>query len=79
MKADCVVVSKRGYIVLPLHLRKEMNLKIGTKILVKKEEKQIILQPISSFTERLSGLTEGSFGKDAAQVRRYIDREREDR
>jgi len=79
MITESIIVSNRGYIVLPSHLRKEMNIKAGTKILLKREENRIILQPVSSFTEKLSGLTAGSFGKDAEQVREYLDKEREER
>lgn len=71
-----VTVSNRGYIVLPASLRKEMDIKSGTKILISREENRIILQPITSFTEKLSGLTSGSFGENENQVKEYIDEER---
>ena len=79
MITESVTVSNRGYIVLPAHIRKEMNIKPGTKILLSKEENKIILQPVSSFTEKLSGLTSGSFGKNADEVNDYINEERKDR
>jgi AbrB family looped-hinge helix DNA binding protein len=79
MTTESVTVSNRGYIVLPARIRKEMNIKSGTKILLSTEENKIILHPVSSFTEKLSGLTAGSFGKDAEQVKKYIDNERKDR
>ncbi len=31
MQSESVTVSKGGYIVLPAHIRKEMNIKPGTK------------------------------------------------
>ena len=64
MIQERLTVSDRGYIVLPLRIRKEMKIKPGTKILLSKEDNRIILQPVSSFTEKLSGLTAGSFGKN---------------
>ncbi|MBW1833766.1 MAG: AbrB/MazE/SpoVT family DNA-binding domain-containing protein [Deltaproteobacteria bacterium] len=48
MESTNVTVSSRGYIVLPASLRKEMNIKAGTKILLHKEENKIILQPVTS-------------------------------
>jgi AbrB family looped-hinge helix DNA binding protein len=79
MIPERVTVSKRGYIVLPAGLRKEMDIKSGTKILLSRDENRIILQPIQSFTEKLSGITAQSFGETGDQVKEYIDREREDR
>ncbi|PQP34715.1 AbrB family transcriptional regulator [Desulfobacteraceae bacterium SEEP-SAG9] len=76
MKSTNVTVSSRGYIVLPASLRKEMNIKAGTKILLHKEENKIILQPIDSFTQKLAGLTAQSFGKTPDEVKAYIDEER---
>ena len=36
MKTINATVSKRGYIVLPARLRKEMGIKPGTKVLLRK-------------------------------------------
>ena len=77
MESTNVTVSSRGYIVLPASLRKEMNIKAGTKILLHKEENKIILQPIDSFTQKLAGLTAQSFGKTADEIKAYIDEERD--
>ena len=79
MESINVTVSNRGYIVLPAKFRKEMNIKPGTRILVTKESDRVILQPVSSFTEKLTGLTRQSFGKTPDEIEKYIDREREDR
>ena len=79
MITESVTVSNRGYIVLPAHIRKEMNIKPGTKVLLQKEDNKLILQPVASFTEKLSGLTSGSFGKNANDVDEYINKERTDR
>jgi AbrB family looped-hinge helix DNA binding protein len=77
MEPTNVTVSSRGYIVLPASLRKEMNIKAGTKILLHKEENKIILQPIDSFTQKLAGLTAQSFGKTPDEIKAYIDEERD--
>ena len=79
MKTINATISKRGYIVLPSSLRKEMGIKAGTKVLLLKEENRIILQPISSFTQSLEGLTAQSFGKNPSEIKEYIDGEREER
>jgi len=79
MKSIGLTISKRGYIVLPASIRRQMNIKSGTKILLSKEENRIILQPVVSFTEKLSGLTAGKFGKSADDVQKFIDGERKER
>ena len=48
MISESVTVSNRGYIVLPAHIRKELNIKPGTTILLSKEDNKVILQPVSS-------------------------------
>jgi len=74
-----VTVSSRGYVVLPARLRKEMGIKPGTKVLLKRVEDKIILQPVASFTDRLSGLTAESFGRTPEEIEKYIDNERDNR
>jgi AbrB family looped-hinge helix DNA binding protein len=79
METINATVSSRGYIVLPARLRKEMNIKAGTKVLLSREENKSILQPVSSFTRKLAGLTVQSFGANPDEVEKFIDREREER
>lgn len=79
MESTNVTVSSRGYIVLPAGLRKEMNIKAGTKILLHKKENKIILQPVTSFTQELAGLTAQSFGQSPEEIKAYIDEERKER
>jgi AbrB family looped-hinge helix DNA binding protein len=79
METINATVSNRGYVVLPARLRKEMNIKAGTKILLSREDNKIILQPVTSFTRKLAGLTNQSFGTTPDEVKEYIDKEREDR
>ena len=79
MEAIGVTVSKRGYIVLPAGLRKEMGIKPGTKVIVTRYHDRIVLTPVVSFTERLHGLTAQSFGKTPEDIDQYIDRERSER
>ena len=79
MEATGVTVSKRGYIVLPAGLRKEMGIKPGTRVILSRDHDRIVLTPVASFTERLHGLTAQSFGKTPEDIDQYIDRERDDR
>ena len=79
MESIGVTVSKRGYIVLPAGLRKEMGIKPGTKVILTRHQDRIVLTPVTSFTERLSGLTGQSFGKTPEDIDQYIDRERSER
>ncbi len=79
MNSIGVIVSKRGYINIPARLRKEMNIKSGTKILMSREDNKIILRPILSFTNTLIGLTAHSFGETAEEVHEKLDEQRKDR
>ena len=79
MESVGATISSRGYIVLPAKLRKEMNLHAGTRVLLTKMNDKIILQPVPSFTEKLSGITRQSFGKTPHEVDDYIQMERGDR
>ena len=78
MNPITATVSRRGYIVLPARLRKEMDIKPGTKILLHREENKIILEPVTSFTQRLAGLTAHSFGETPEEIKAYIDEERKE-
>lgn len=79
MKSMNIKVSDRGYIVLPAKIRKEMGVKGGTRMLLTTDADKIILQPVASFTEKLSGLTSGSFGRTGKEIQDYVDKEREDK
>ncbi len=37
------------------------------------------VKPIPSFTDRLAGLTKGSFGQTGNEIQKWLDREREER
>ena len=79
METISVKVSKRGYIVLPANLRKEMKIKEGSSVLLTRDKNRIVLEPVSSFTEKLRGLTAQSFGKAPKDIDTYLDQERNDR
>ena len=79
MNAISLKVSDRGYVVLPAKLRKAMNIKSGTQMLLKRQGDKIILQPVHSFTRELAGLGKGVFGNNAGEIETYVDEERQDR
>lgn len=79
METITVKVSNRGYIVLPAPLRKALELKPGSKMLLSREEDRLVLTPVHSFTEKLSGLTKQSMAKTLEDVTAFIEVEREDR
>jgi len=79
MKSESVTVSKRGYIVLPAHIRKEMNIKPGTRVLINKEKGRLILETVPSFTQKLAGLTQKTIGDTPEAVDAFFDKERKER
>ena len=80
MEAIKVTVSNRDIsYCLPAFLRKEMEIRPGTKMLIRREKNKLILETVASFTDKLSGLTGQAIGKMSKDVEDYIDLEREDR
>lgn len=79
MKPESVTVSKRGYIVLPAHIRREMNIKPGTRVLINKEKGKLTLETIPSFTQKLDGLTQKTIGETPDAVEAFLDNERNER
>jgi len=79
MKTQKVTVSNRGYIVLPAALRKEMKIAPGTRMLLTRDKDKLVLQPLSSFTKKLSGLTANTIGRTPQDVDAFIDSERKDK
>jgi AbrB family looped-hinge helix DNA binding protein len=79
MKPISVTVSDRGYVVLPAHLRKEMKITSGSRILINKKKDKLILEIVPSFTKKLSGLTGKTIGNRPENVDEFIDGEWEER
>jgi len=79
MKSASVKISKRGYVLLPSSLRKEMEIKTGMRMLISKSDNKIVLQPVPSFTDKLAGVTAKSFGESADEVQNHLDEGRKDR
>ena len=79
METIAVKVSSRGYIVLPAAWRKEMEIKPGARMLLSREDDKLVLTPVHSFTEKLTGLTKRAIGSTPQEVDAFIDTQREDR
>ena len=79
MKPISVTVSNRGYIVLPARIRREMDIKPGTRLLINRKNDKLILETVPSFTKKLSGLTRTTIGDTHEAVDEFIDDERKDR
>ena len=71
MESAKVTVSNRGYIVLSASLRKEMEIKPGTEMLLKRDKDKIILETVPSFTKKLAGLTAKTIAKTPEDVNAY--------
>ena len=79
METITVKVSNRGYIVLPAPLRRALEIKPGTRMLLSRENDQLILTPVHSFTEKLAGSTRQAIVRTPKDVDAFIDKQREDR
>ncbi len=79
MDTITVTVSNRGYIVLPASIRKALEIKSGTKMLISRDKDALILKAVPSFTEKLAGMTKQTIAKTPEDVDAYIDLEREER
>ena len=78
MKSASVTVSRRGHVLLPSSLRKEMGIRTGTCMLITKSDNKIVLQPVPSFTDKLAGVTAKSFGESAEEIQQDLDEGRKD-
>ncbi len=76
MISETVTVSKRGYIILPARIRKEMNIKPGSRILIHREKDKLTLEAVPSFTRRLSGITQKTIGDTPEAIDDFIDQSR---
>jgi len=79
MESESVTVSKRGYIVLPAHIRKEMNIKPGTRVLIHREKGRLMLETVPSFTQKLAGVTQKTIGETPESVDAFLDEDRKER
>jgi AbrB family looped-hinge helix DNA binding protein len=72
-----VVVSSKGRVVIPASLRKKLGIKAGTRLAIRSDENELILQPINdAFIRRLRGSCKG---KDSIAAAREREHKREDR
>lgn len=74
-----LTISPQGQITIPAPLRRHLNLKAGTKLIINlvdwAKSKTIVLQPIpKSWVDAVSGSGKGLWGKSSEK---YLEEERE--
>ena len=66
------VVSSKGQIVIPAALREKLRIKTGTRLAIRSEENQLILQPITrEFISSLVGCCKGEDSLVEARERQH--------
>jgi AbrB family looped-hinge helix DNA binding protein len=71
------VVNSKGQIVIPAALREKLGIKTGTRMAIRSEDNQLILQPINdAFIRRLRGCYKD---ETSLVVARERDHKRDDR
>ena len=72
MESIFTVVSSKGQIVIPAALREKLGIKAGTRIAIRSEENQLILQPITDeFIRGLVGCCKGGDSLVEAREREH--------
>jgi AbrB family looped-hinge helix DNA binding protein len=72
MDAIFTVVSSKGQIVIPAALRQKLGIKTGTRLAIRSEENQLILQPITrEFIGSLVGCCKGEDSLVEAREREH--------
>ena len=71
MKRDSATVTSKGQIVIPVELRKRLNIRQGTRIRFREEQGCVILEPITAdFISSLRGISKGRTSLVAALKRK---------
>jgi AbrB family looped-hinge helix DNA binding protein len=74
--ADMVTVTSKGQLVIPSKLRKKMGIRKGTRVSVRQEGNQLILQPITAeYIQGLRGILKG----DGSAMRFLLAERKRDR
>jgi AbrB family looped-hinge helix DNA binding protein len=72
MDTTFTVVSSKGQIVIPAALREKLGIKTGTRLAIRSEENQLILQPITrEFIGSLVGCCKGEDSLVEAREREH--------
>jgi AbrB family looped-hinge helix DNA binding protein len=73
---DMVTVTSKGQLVIPSKLRKKMGIRKGTRVSVRQEGNQLILQPITAeYIRGLRGILKG----DGSAMRFLLAERKRDR
>lgn len=60
MKAETAVVTSKGQLVIPVHLRRRLGIRKGTRVTFVEDQGRLILQPITrEFIRSLRGSLKG--------------------
>jgi AbrB family looped-hinge helix DNA binding protein len=71
-----VKLSKKGQLVVPLHMREALGLKEGDTLLLTLNGTQITLTRPEHFAQATRGLLKGTWGRSKRDVERYLVEER---
>ncbi|HRU40111.1 MAG TPA: AbrB/MazE/SpoVT family DNA-binding domain-containing protein [Candidatus Goldiibacteriota bacterium] len=69
-----ITVTQKGQVVIPAKLRKKLNIKKGTKLIVREEDGGIFMAPSGrSYVSKLRGMFKSNDGESATE---FLLRER---
>ncbi len=74
--AKPVRMSTKGQVVIPLDVRRRLGIRAGDRLVVVAGDREAVLMTAARYVETLRGAGRGVYGKTAADVDRYIRRER---
>jgi AbrB family looped-hinge helix DNA binding protein len=66
------IVTTKGQVVIPAHIRRKLNIKKGTKLYIEDREHEIILKPVTlAYFEKIAGIlpTKGKLTKALLEER----------
>jgi AbrB family looped-hinge helix DNA binding protein len=70
MKAEYTTLSTKGQIIIPVAIREQLKLSVGTKLSIQRDGQTLILRPITpEFIDSLCGST-----KDLSELRDAMHR-----
>jgi len=74
-----VTVSSKRQLTIPAEFFRRLGLKEGQKLIIELEgDKMIVTARPESLTKALAGAVKGLYGKNAAEIDRYVRKEREE-
>jgi len=71
-----VRLSRKGQFVIPKDVREALGVREGDELLVTLEDNRVVLTRPRAYARATRGLLKGTWGRNKAAVRRYLDKER---